>query len=260
MELDRIFSMFLFAFFTLVPSKLFFTFSALAYEKSVLFFAVNVIVFLVFAVSLHFLKEKEEKIYIVESNVCLAITSLLVCISFLWHAFTLLVDTSTSYPFFQSILTFISSSVSSAAFFLVFLSFFYGKNKISSVPILLFFPVFWFIIKMVSFLSISDETPDQYEVFLDSFLLLFLLNHIRVFVNVNRKYAMKKHLLFGFESVLLSFMFCFPGIVLDLKNYNGLTSVSLASLAVKSCLCFYILAFLLSIWSKFQAKKSKYFA
>ena len=233
--------------------KIFFSLNNPGFEKSTAFFVCSVLVFLAFAAFIFFKEESLEnlQLYKPNKNLYLSVTSLLLSASFLWNSFSLVTSSPSSESFFENFFFLVMSFVSVFSCIMLSFSYFSGKNKFERAPILIFFPVFWFIVKMVSYLSISDDTPDQYDVIATSFILLFFINQIKLFVEIpNRKNTIKKLFIFGAPATVSSLMFCLPEIINQIQYPETLTPVNFSSVVIQFISGIYICFSLINIKSQ----------
>ncbi len=239
------------SFIFMVPIKLFASFTGSSLDKSLGFFIFVATALLLFLV-LVFLNSKRSPVsYEINQNPYLGTAGLLVATSFAWYAVNLITLPTSSNEFFQNLCFLLLSLASAITFIFIAVSYFLGKNQISKVPILIFFPVFWYIVKMVSFLSISASTPDQYEIAMDSFILLFLLNQIKVFTKLpGSKNITGRLLMFGFPAVVSFLMFCIPEIFFQTQAEGGINSVYFSYLVIQIAVSLYISFTLINIRSQ----------
>ncbi len=254
MKLKFLWPLFIVVSFILVPVKIFASFTGSGFDKSTEFFIISMIAMISFFVFAFFYSKHNLKTYEINKNPYLGISSLLVGSSFIWYTVGLITSHTSSDAFFQNLFSLVFAIASGIAFLFIALSYFFGKNKISQIPVLIFFPIFWYVSKMVSFLSISDSTPDQYEVAMCSFILLFLLNQIKIFVKIpGGKNTIKKLLMFGFPAVVTSLMFCIPEISSEIQSFSDtMNPISLSSLFIQITVSIYICFTLINIRSQME--------
>lgn len=244
----------------LTIAKIFFSLNSTGLEKSTIFFACSVVIFIAYAAFIFFKGENLEsaKLYKPNKNPYLGLTSLLLSASFLWNSFSLVTSSPSSDSFFQNFFFLVMSFVSVFSCAALSFSYFSGKNKFERAPILIFFPVFWFIVKMVSYLSISDDTPDQYDVVSTSFILLFFMSQIKLFVNIpNSKNTIKKLFIFGAPAAVSSFMFCVPEIINQVQYSETLTPSTFSSVVIQFVSGVYICFSLINIKSQMVLNKQE---
>lgn len=242
------------SFVFMIPIKLFASFTKSGLDKSVEFFIFSVAALLLFLVLVFLNSKRNPQAYEINRNPYLGTASLLVTASFSWHAVSLITSPTASNEFFQNLFFFLLSIVSGVTFLFVAASYFLGKNKLSRVPLLIFFPVFWYIVKMVSFLSISTSTPDQYEIAMNSFILLFLLNQIKVFAKLpSSENTVGKLLMFGFPAVVSFLMFCIPEIFFQTQATDGINPICFSYLAIQVTMNIFIGFTLMNIRSRLSS-------
>lgn len=202
---------------TFTPFKIYSSIAETGLEKSVVFSVILLVISLIFLGSVFFSKGKIINFYS-SKNPYIGITSIILSISFLWNALTYIFCETSNSSFIQTLLMLILAIASSVTFVFIALNYFLGKNMFKSAQILVFFPVLWFTIKMVSFLSISENNPNPYDVALSSTMLLFLLYHTQIFVTATDKNMTNKLFIFGMPAVVCSLMYCIPEIVNQMRN------------------------------------------
>ncbi len=212
---------FVFSLLTLVPLKLYSSIAGTGFEKSPIFFSFSLVIMAVFFVFC-FLSKDRITCFRSVRNPYIGIISLAVSASFVWNAAEYIIAGALSHDgFLQTLLMFIFSAASAVTFIFIALNYFSGKNMFTKAQILILFPTLWFIIKMVSYLNITNDVPDQYDVTLSAFMLLFLFNHSQLFVTSTDINVTKRLFMFGLPSVSCSLMFCVPEIIHLIKNIQN---------------------------------------
>lgn len=247
---------FIISLFTVVPTKLYSSIIQNGFDKSIIFFFIVSLVFIAFLISTIMCKDKilSFKSY---KNPYIGVTSLILSSSFFFNAVSYIIYESNSRSFFQSLAMFILSILSGITFILISLNYFLGKNMFTKAQFMIFSPVLWFIANTISFLSISDDTPDQYNVALNSFMLLFFLYHTQVFVTSIDRNIVKRLFAFGLPAITCSIIYCIPQIIYHLKNVETLASVSFSILITQFIIGIYICFFMISIQSQFISNNTQ---
>lgn len=243
---------FIFSLLTIVPINLYYSIVGSGFEKSILFFCTIAVVAAVFFV-FSFLSKDKISYFRSNKNPYIGIISLIASVSFLWNALEYIVSDTSSDAFFQTLLMLILSVASAVTFVFVAFNYFLGKNMFKKAQILIFFPTLWFIIKMVSFLSISDDMPNQYNVALSTFMLLFLFNHTQIFVTSTDKNVTKRLFMFGLPAIDCSLMFCIPEIVKQMQNVETLNRLDLSMAITQLVLGVYTCFILIDIQKQIKS-------
>lgn len=244
---------FILSMLTLVPIKLYSSIVGTGFEKSIIFFSLNAITLGAFFL-FSFLSKDKISCFRSVKNPYIGIISLIASGVFIWNAMGLVSPSPDT--FFQNLLMLVFSIASAVTFLFIALNYFLGRNMFTKAQILIFFPTLWFIIKMVSFLSISDDMPDQYDVSLNAFMLLFLLNHTQLFVTSTDKNITKRLFMSGLPAVACSVMFCVPEIIHQMQTTETINHLELSTLVTQLVLGVYTCFVLIDIQKQIDLNKS----
>lgn len=239
---------------TITPFKIYSSMLGTGFEKSVFFAIILAAIALVFFGFVFFSKDRITTFHS-SKNPYIGIVSVVLSASFLWNALSYILCDTSNNSFIQTLLMFIFAVGSSITFILIALNYFLGQNMFKKAQIAIFFPVLWFTVKMIMFLSIEDGSPDPYNIILNSFVLLFLFYHTQIFVTAVEKNMFKKLFVFGLPSVILSLMYCIPEIASQMQSSLGLDNIKLSILSIQLILGLYIFLILIDIQRQINKNK-----
>lgn len=217
---------------TVVPIKIYSSVSGNGWDKSAIFLIAVTTMIVITALCIA-LSEKDVKIIRMRKNLPVGITALLSSALIAWSGVSYLIDAtvynSDRHPLIAAILSFLSA----VTFAMIAFSFITGKNLFKKAQIMIFFPSVMLGLFMISFLSMSNNSPDPYNVLQNALFLLFLLYQSQVFITFVNRGTVKRLFLFGMPAIIASVMYNVPSLITDFGNGLDFKYVS-----VSSCLSF----------------------
>lgn len=257
MKLKAVWILFFVSLVTIVPFKLYSTIAKTGMEKS-LGFSVIITAILIALELLVFFSKEDIRSFKSQKNFFTAICAAIISLCFLWSGISYLGDHS-NYDFkLQPLIMFVLSVLSFITFIMVSLNFFIGKNMFKKAQVMVFFPALWFGVEMIAFLSISNSSPDPYNVALKSFMVLFTFYHTQLFVTATDKNILKRLFAFGIPSIVLAIMYNIPVLIQAISDPQSLGMRTISSASMELILAIYITSILIGVYNQESSKSIKY--
>lgn len=240
---------------TVLPFKIYLSVVGSEFDKSLVFGCTLGVLYLVF---LGFVFMNREKVTYFRSyrDPFVGTVSLVLSACFFANSVSYVVCESNPNMFLQLLILCIASAMSGVTFLLISLNYFIGKNMFKKAQVTVFFPIIWFVARTISFLSISQESPDQYDVALCSFILLFFLYHTQIYVSATEKNIGVRLFAFGLPAVVATFMYCIPEFVYYIKNTNLVYSIDFSTMVTEFMSGIYVLFLMTSLQAKGMFEKA----
>jgi hypothetical protein len=179
-----------------------------------------------------------------ESNIGIGILGVVLFICFVLCGIYYFRDDS-AYDFeLQPLIMSLLSFLSGISFLFIFLTNILKKNMFKKASFLVFGPAIWLCVKMIAFLSLSNNNPNIYDIILKSLLLLFFVYQTQIFISSTEKNVPKRLFIFGLPSILASLIHNLPEIISGLY-FNNMSNLNLTINITEIFCSIYILIVLL---------------
>ncbi len=244
---------FIIALLSIVPIRIFSSINNTGWDRNPIFAILTTILMLFCGVPLYFCKDlfNLPKIH---RNIPLAITSVIISLSFLWCSAAYLTDIefyqNQQHPLLMSLLCLATA----VTFVFIAITYFRGKNMFRKPQMLIFMPILWCGMEMILFLSISNTNVDPYNVLLKSLLLLFLLYQSQIFVTSTDRNTTRRVFMLGMPAILAVIMYNVPLIVSLFQASGDFSSVKAAICIAELFISAYIVLLLLDCQNQIEEK------
>ena len=136
-------------------------------------------------------------------------------------------------------------------FLLVAACYYSGRNFFEIMPVVTIIPAIWAGARLVyiyiDHTSSASTVEGTFDVLVFVFLVLFLLEHARMFSNVHEKNVIKRLFAFGLPAISMALFYYLPVLYFSLQNAENLNLNLVARYLVYISLALYILSVLVDI-------------
>ncbi|MDR1627739.1 MAG: hypothetical protein LBR79_03090, partial [Oscillospiraceae bacterium] len=223
MNIKNVWILFFISLFVAVPIKIYSSLMQNSWHTQPAFIAVVLVLVGLLIVSIMLCKNFSE-IMSTKRNIGISILSAALFICFILCGIYYFKDDS-SYDFeLQPLVMSLLSFLSSVSFLFIFLTNILKKNMFKKASFLVFGPVIWYCVKMIMFLSLSNNNPNIYDIILKSLLLLFFVYQTQIFISSTGKNIPKRLFIFGLPAVFASLIHnlseIISGLCFNISNLN----------------------------------------